>query len=147
MNIEINQSNEPFEKQDNWHILTVAESGFSMLSGYASEYCIEELALRNFEECVNSTNKSGSLYPKAPISAVPRKYFRELSGSTDPSVLEEFSNHISEFLSANSRTIKTENLVIDFRVSPSPVPEQFITTTVEVLQAHKGKLLKNVSIY
>ena len=147
MNIEINQSNEPFEKQDGWHILTVAESGFSMLSGYASEYGIEGLALREFEERINHDNQSGSLYPKAPISALPRKYFRELSDSSDPSVLEEFATHISEFLTANSKTIKSENLAIDFRVSPTPVPQQFIDVTLETLKAHKGKTLKRVSIY
>ena len=147
MNIEIIQSNEPFEKQDDWHILTVAEASFSMLSGYASEYSIDGLALREFEERINHDNQSGSFHPKAPISAIPRKYFRELADSPDTSVLEEFKTHILDFLTANSITIKSENLVIDFRVSPSPVPQKYITTTLEVLEEHKGKLLKNVSIY
>ncbi len=147
MNIEINQSNEPFETQEGWHILTVAESGFSMLSGYASEYGIEGLALQEFEELVNRNNESGSLYPKAPISAVPCKYFRELSDSSDPSVLKEFTTHILEFLTANSKTIKSENLAIDFRVSPASVPKQLIDVTFKTLKAHKGKILKNVSMY
>ena len=150
MNIEISQSNEanePFETQEGWHILTVAESGFSMLSGYASEYGIEGLALQEFEELVNRNNESGSLYPKAPISAVPCKYFRELSDSSDPSVLEEFATHILEFLTANSNTIKSENLAIDFHVSQSPVPQQFIDTTLDVIKAHQGEPLKNICIY
>lgn len=147
MNIKFNQSKETFDKQEGWHILTVAESGFSMLSGYASEYRIDEITLREFEERVNHTNQSGSLHPKAPISVVPRKFFRELSDSFDSSVLEEFKTHILDFLTANSKTIKSENLVIDFRVSPSPVPRQLITTTLEALETYKDKLLKNVSIY
>ena len=40
-----------------------------------------------------------------------------------------------------------KNLAIDFRVTPSPVPQQYIDATLEALKAHKEKTLKNVVIY
>lgn len=148
MNIVINKSNEPFEKQEGWHILTVAESGFSMLSAYAADqYGVEDLKIRQFEECINNTNEAGSLHPVAPISAIPCKYARELSDSKDPVVLKEFETHIEEFLAANLKTIKSKNIVIDLRVSPSSVPEQYIDATRKVLKAYRGEMLKDVIIY
>lgn len=147
MNIAFSQPGEHADLQDKTHILTVAESGFSMLSGYASEHFgIDASIICQFEEQVNHSNQIGSLYPQAPISAVPCKYFRELSESTDPDVLNEFKQHITEFLNANSNALKSRNLLIDFHVSPSAVPQQYIDATLDVLRHHSNNILKNVTI-
>lgn len=147
MNITINKQNEPFEKQEGWHILTVAESGFSMLNAYASDqYGIDDMKIRQFEEQVNDNNEAGSLHPVAPVSAIPRKYLRELLNSTEPSILKEFKTHLKEFIAANSKSIKSEKIVIDFRVSPSPIPQQYIAAIVEVFKLYKGKMLKDIVI-
>ena len=146
MNIDYKNDNEPFETQDGWHLLTVAESGFSMLSGYAGECGIDDNDIRAFEERINSNNESGSLHPKAPISAIPNKFFRELSDTTDTMVMNEFKKHIKDFLEANDNSIKSKNLMIDFRVSPSSVPRHYIDATNQVLRSYRSELLENVVI-
>jgi len=148
MNIIFNQSDQPFDAKEGWHFLTIADPGFSALVFCGEqEYGLERMDLNEFIDRINQSNESGSLHPKAPLSAIPCKYIRKLSDSTDPAVLEEFKTHIVEFLTVNSKTIKSENLAIDFRVSPSPIPQQYVDATFEVLKAHKGKTLKNVIIY
>ena len=146
MNIVFRDDNEPFEIHDGWHLLTVAESGFSMLSGYASEWGIDDNDIRAFEERINASNESGSLHPRAPVSAIPSKFFRELSESTDPGVAAEFKKHIEDFLAANDNAIKAANLMIDFRVSPSPVPQHYIDATSQVLRAYSSESLEKVVI-
>lgn len=147
MKISFNDSDQPFKAQDGWHILTVADPGFSALTIYGEEYGLDRMAIDEFIDKVNHTNQTGSLHPKAPLSAIPCKYVRELSNSSDQHVFDEFISHINEFLSSNSKVIKSENLAIDLRVSPSPISQQYIDATVEALRAYKGKLLKNVIIF
>ena len=148
MNIIFNQSGQPFDAKEEWHFLTVADPGFSALVFIGEqEYGLDRIDLDAFIDRINRSNESGSLHPKAPISAIPCKYFRNLSDSTVPTELEEFKKHIEEFLTVNSKTIKSKNLAIDFRVTPSPVPQQYIDATLEVLKEHKAKTLKNVVIY
>ena len=54
-----------------WHILTVAEAGFSMLDIYGRHHNgISIEAIEQFAERVNQTNESGSLHPRAPIGHV-----------------------------------------------------------------------------
>ena len=146
MNIEFNQSNDIFERQQGWHILTVAEAGFSMLTGYAEQFGIDGTIIRRFEEAINRDNQSGSLYPKAPISALPCKYFRELANSHDTVVLAEFKKEIIDFLSANSKTIKSRNIVIDFRVCHDPVTQHFIDITLDLIDKYGYKSLENICI-
>jgi len=147
MKISFNSSEQPFKTQDGWHFLTVADPGFSALTSFAEEYGIDRMLMDEFIDKVNNTNQTGSLHPNAPLSAIPCKYIRELSNSSDQYVLDEFKSHIDEFLSSNSKVIKSENLAIDLRVSPSPIPQQYIDATVEALKAYKGKLLKKVIIF
>jgi len=147
MNIVINNADEPFDLQDGWHILTFAENGMSPLGVYACHDCgIDRSKIDEFVDNVNRNNISDSLYPEAPISVIPSKYFREESNSQDLRVLNEFKTHIKEFIALNSKTIKSRNLVIEFHVSPSPVPQQYIDATNQVLQSYRGKLLENIII-
>ena len=118
-----------------WHVLTVAEEGFSGLSFYA-ESCngISKHAVVQFAERVNRTNESGSLHPQAPVSAVPNRFFRELAFTTDPVVLNEFKRHLRDFLAANESSIRAAKVLIDFRVSGEPVPEHYLDATEKVLR-------------
>lgn len=121
---------------DGWHVITVAESGFSMLDIFGSRrYGIDRDALRCFEEKINATNESGSLHPQAPISAIPRKFLRELSGSTQDLVLAEFRRHFLEFISANERTIRAARILVELHVSPQSVPEHYVQAVEDAFRA------------
>ncbi len=124
----------PIEK-NMYHVLTVAEAGFSMLDIYGRhEYGLDIGDINAFADRVNNTNESGSLFPKAPISAIPRKFFRDYADSSDPEILKEFEQHVIDFLKANEKTMHISKLVIDFRVCADKVPQQYVDSLLGVLQ-------------
>lgn len=131
-----------------WHILTVAESGFSMLDIYGNRKLgVEREVLKKFEEKINSSGESGSLHPSAPLSAIPKKFFRELSGSRAPIIAAEFKEYIEEFISVNETTIRAERVLVEFHVSPRPVPVMYIQITETAFRARPAEsVLKQVVI-
>lgn len=146
MNIEINHYDKLFRPIDNWHMLAVAE-GFSAFNASAEcDYGVDTGTVGQLIYDINMRNVCMTLHPKAPLSAIPCKFFRKLSHSTDPAVINEFKSLIKEFLALNSKTIKARNLIINFQISHSRVPHQYIDATCEVLKAYKGKILKDVVI-
>ena len=63
-------------------------------------------------------------------------FFREQENSADPSVLNDFKRHITEFLEANRGIIRAQRILVDFHVSSVPVPHRYIDATEEVLRLH-----------
>jgi hypothetical protein len=117
-----------------WHILCVGEAGFSMLDIYGRhQHGLDVDVIRIFANRINERDESGSLHPQAPISAVPRRFFRDQEKSIDLSVLRDFKHCISEFMEANRRTIHASRILVDFHVSPAPVPPHYIEATEEIL--------------
>lgn len=118
-----------------WHILTVGESGFSMLDIYGRlQHGLDIEVIRVFADRINEHDESGSLYPKAPLSAVPRRFFRDQADSTDSSVMNDFKRHISEFIELNRKTIHASRILVDFHVSPASVPRHYIEATEEIFR-------------
>jgi len=123
------------EKWKGYHILTVAEAGFSMLDIYArGQHYLDKDVIRQFADRVNSTDESGSLHPRAPVSAIPRRFLRDYAASYDPELLADFRRHIAEFIEANRATIHAARVLVDFHVSASPVPQQYVTATEKVFR-------------
>lgn len=91
--------------------------------------------IEQFAERINQNNESGSLHPRAPISAVPKCFFRDYADSRNPQVLGEFRRHIAEFLDANRTTIHAKQLLVDLHVSDQPVPTQYLDAVEEVLRS------------
>lgn len=123
---------------EGWHILTVAETGFSMLTAFAEAAGCREGDVYAFAERVNQTNEAGTLYPRAPISAVPCKYLRELADRVDAPVIDEFKGHIAGFIKANETTIRAPRILVDLHVSSNPVPPHFVRATEEVFSNMKS---------
>ncbi len=120
-----------------WHILTVAEAGFSMLDFYGRHQLELDIdVIRQFADSVNERDEPGSLHPRAQISALPRRFFREQANTFDPSVLSDFKRHVTEFLAANKSTIHAQRLLVDFHVSSDAVPSRYVDATEEVLRLH-----------
>ena len=107
------------EKSDNmysgdYHILTFAETGFAVLSYCAEQFGLDKEFVEQFSEQVNETNETGSLHPKAPISAIPRHLIRENNDS------DKLARYIREFLEVNQQRIKARKLLLDFRAGLAP---------------------------
>lgn len=131
-----------------WHILTVAEAGFSMLDIYGRhQHGLDIEIIRQFADLVNKRGEAGSLHPRAPISAVPNRFFREQENSNDPAVVNDLKHHILEFLVVNHNTIHAQRILIDFHVSPASVPSRYIDAAEEVVRLHGQDSIQEVVIF
>ena len=92
-----------------YHVLTYAEEGFAPLNIHAAPYDLPKEDLVAFAHEVNRRQESGSLHPRAPLSAVPRAVIRDSRNT------QALAGHILEFLAANFDHIKASVLVCDFR--------------------------------
>ena len=101
-------------KDSDYHVLTFAETGFAMLNIYGEEFGLDRNTIEKFSREVNRRDESGSLHPKAPISAVPRHFIRDDNNSLT------LADQIKEFLKVNENQIKAKNLLIDFRAGVAP---------------------------
>ena len=132
MKITREQPDNDAQRWMDWHILTVGESGFSMLDIYGRlQRDLDIEVIRKFAARINEDDESGTLHPLASISAVPCRFFRGQADSLDPSVMIDFKRHITDFLEANRRTILASRILVDFHVSPSPVPPRYVEATEE----------------
>lgn len=131
-----------------WHILTVAEAGFSMLDIYGRhQHGLDIEVIRQFADRVNERDEAGSLHPRAPISAVPQRFFREQENRIGPEVVNDLKRHIIEFLAENQRTICAQQILIDFHVSPASVPPRYVAAAEEVVRLHGQAPIEEVVIF
>lgn len=114
MNITETNNFQQSLKESGYHVLTFAETGFAMLNIYGEEFGLDRNTIETFSQQVNRNDESGSLHPKAPISAVPRHFIRD---DNNPDTL---SAQIKDFLSANQNRIKATKLLFDFRAGVAP---------------------------
>ena len=121
------------------HVLTVAEAGFSMLDVYArGGYGVTVEEVRRFANRVNELDTAGSLFPLAPVSALPRKYLR---GDADPG---DVHRHVLDFLKANAEMIHAPLILIDLRVCADPVPQAAIDACKAALLNAGMNLIKSL---
>ena len=124
------------ESLNGWHILTVAEAGFSMLDVYGRhQNGLDIEVIRQFSDQVNQRDEAGSLHPKAPISALPSRFFREQEKTMDPAVLNDFKRQLAGFLTAAAQgAIHAQRVLVDFHVCPAPIPRHYVDATEEVFR-------------
>lgn len=89
------------------HWLTYAEEGFAPLNIRANDR-LPNHALRAFADQVNQADMSGSLYPAAPVSAIPRRLVRKCDDA------QEVVPYILDFFRANAMHIKAGVVALDF---------------------------------
>ena len=135
MSVSIVDNFDDSEDWRDWHILTVAETGFSALMAYACDdiYGLEPELISQFADRVNGSNESGSLHPKASISALPKKYFRDIKEDDVPGHINDFKEEIKSFIKANQQKIKSSRVLVDFRVSADEVSRHYIDAVVVLL--------------
>ncbi|MFP4582294.1 MAG: hypothetical protein ACLFN9_02830 [Desulfococcaceae bacterium] len=123
-----------------WHILTVAEAGFSMLDIYGRHgHGLNTGTIHQFADQVNRRDEAGSLHPKAPVSALPRRFFREIPENEILNHIDEFKRHVREFIEANRNVIRARRILVDFHVSPAPVPDAYLSAAEQVFRKYADK--------
>ena len=109
------QSHEnPLDYSGGLHVLTFAEEGFAPLNIHGRRFGISRDILSAFSSRVNQRDEVGTLWPQAPISAVPQSCIRD---TTDPTAL---LGHLREFIPAIPDDMKTTTLVLDFSTPRLP---------------------------
>lgn len=133
----INRNTDTDEFLD-WHKLVVAEAGFSRLDVYGRrQHGLDIQTIRRFANEVNRRNEPGTLHPKASISAMPRRYFRDVDEADIPEHIGQFRSDLLQIIEANQSTIRASHIVVDLHVSPKPVPETYVQAVEDVLRAHQ----------
>lgn len=131
-----------------WHILTVAEAGFSMLDIYGHlHYGLSSDVIGRFADRVNESDESGTLHSQAPISALPNRFFREQANIAAPEIVNDLMRHIREFLVANQKTIHAKRLLIDFHVSPAAVPARYVDAAEKAVRLYGQDSIEEVIIF
>lgn len=105
---------DPQDYPPDLHILTFAEQGFAPLDIHGRRLGVSRDTLSAFSDAVNQAGDVGSLYPEAPISAVPQSCIRD---TADPELL---LSYLREFLAANAGHMKFTTLVLDFSTPKLP---------------------------
>lgn len=81
--IETNESQESL-LDSGYHIHTFADSDSNtILNTYGKQFGLNVNIIQQFSHRVNENNESGSLHPKAPISAVPCDLIRDKTNLDD----------------------------------------------------------------
>jgi hypothetical protein len=119
------------------HYLVVAEDGFSMLTKYGEKAGLDRKTIRAFADTVNYRDACGSLHPKAPISAIPRRYLRNCGDSPDEATVNAFKIELRNFLKANTEAIKASKIIIDLHVSPKPLPEVYLSAIESIFDGNE----------
>jgi hypothetical protein len=105
-----------------YYVLTYAEEGFSPLTIHGESMGIHKEQQIAFCDSVNQRFETGSLFPSAAISALPRALIRD---SQDSNAL---ARHITYFLKVNMQTIKATKIICDFR---APNLADFVVVAIE----------------
>lgn len=131
----------PIGRWGDWHVLTVAEAGFSMLDVYGRHHHgLDRDLLQRFDDDVNARDAGGTLHPHAPISALPRRFFHDPNAAADTALVAEFARRLEDFLVASRETIRGRRVLVDLHVSPEPVPRPLLEAAREVFAQHGGWL-------
>ena len=123
MNCKQADFNSIWPRRGEFHVLTYAEEGFAPLNQHTRDYEISKEELVTFADDVNLRNECGSLYPKAPVSALPRSLLRDRKDA------EALCQRIEEFYRINTLRIGATKVLLDFRM---PNVEQFVQRAIEM---------------
>ena len=104
-------------KRGECHLVTFAETGLSFFKAYC-EHFIQSEEMDIYAELINSSNETGTLFPKANITALPRHFFRESvtdSGKGYPE--SDLRICIRDAFVAERDYIKSEFMIFEFTCS------------------------------
>lgn len=111
-----------------WHVLTMAKARGAALELYArGVHSLDIEIVDKFSEQVIESDKTGTLYPKAPVSAIPFRYFNYTEEFDIPNYLDDFRDHIKQFLEINRNQIHARKLLVDFHRDSDPVSDFYLT--------------------
>jgi hypothetical protein len=130
MNIFLKEPDNDFEQWRDWHVLTMAKPRMAALELYARG--IHGLDLETIQKFADQLNQNGgveTLYPAAPISSIPFRFFTYYEECELPRCLDDFRDHIKAFIEMNRSKIHARKVLVDFHRDSDPVSDFFLTAT------------------
>jgi len=122
-----------FEKWRDWHVLTIAKARGAALEVYAwGLYGVDTETLEKLAKQANEKYEACTLYPKAPVSCLPFRYFHFMEEYAFWEYTEDMKNHLRQFLEINRNQVKSRKLLIDFHRDSDPVSDCYLTTAERV---------------
>jgi len=112
------------------HVVAFAEEGFSFFKTWL-EFVYGFTVSQGVELCnvINNADETGTIWPKGPLSAIPRRFCREaLSGKKDQ---EALCRVLADALRANTLHSKCPQMIFDFRCAV--INEKEISDTLHSL--------------
>lgn len=122
MLLKIANFNSIWVRRHEFHVLTYAEEGFAPLNQHTKHSRGTKDTLVEFADEVNRLNQPGTLYPQAPVSAVPRLLLR------DQNDVEALCLSLEDFYRINATRIRATKVLLDFR---TPNVERFVLKAIE----------------
>lgn len=105
-------------RRKEFHVLTYAEEGFSPLNMHTKELQVPKESLMEFANRVNTSHSLQTLFPTAPLTAIPRSLVRQ---SQD---ICELAASFEAFLEMNAETFHASKVLIDLR-TPNTHPNVY----------------------
>jgi hypothetical protein len=120
-----------FAKWRDWHVLTIAKASGSALEIYAwGVYGVDTETIKKFADRINEKYETDSLYPKAPVSALPFRYFHFVEEDDFfRYYADDFRKHFQQFLEINRTKVKARKILVDLHRDSDPVWDCFLTAT------------------
>ena len=137
MKIYRKEQDSNFEQWRDWHVLTISKGGWAALDLYGrGMHGIDTEIVQGFAARINRDDAVGTLYPEAPVSAIPWRYFDYIEEYDLPNHLDAFRGHIKQFLDLNRTKIHARRILVDFHRDSDPVSEFFLTATERALKEY-----------
>jgi hypothetical protein len=140
MKISRKEGDSDFEQWRDWHVLTISKVGLSALDIYArGMHGVDTETINKFAAQIDRNDEVGSLYPKAPVSAIPWRYFGFIEEFDFPNHMDDFGRHIKEFIELNRTKINARRILVDFHRDSDPVPDVFLKAAEEVFKEYAAE--------
>ncbi len=139
MKITTKNIDSDFEQWRGWHIIVIAKAliGHSALDFYARfMHGIDTETIHKFADQVNDQDKTATLYPAAPVSAVPVRYFMYTEIVDIPDYVDDFKKNIREFIEQNRATIKARKILIDLHRDSDPVSYLYLRAAEQTFKEY-----------
>jgi hypothetical protein len=119
-----------FEQWRDWHVIVLAKAQFeyAALDFYGRVmHGVDNKILTDFAQQVNEAFETRTLYPTAPISAIPLRYMEFMEQAKLIDWLKDFWRNMKEFVDLNRSAIHARKILVDLHRGCDPVPDFFLT--------------------
>lgn len=122
-----------------WHKLLWAQLGFSHLDSFAKAHGVSKPDVDRFADDCNRRNRLATLYPAAPITAIPLSRLPDPEETDIQDRLALFLAELDQFLQLNQATLHATDVAVDLRLGGNQPPRPEYIDAVEQVLGQRGE--------